>query len=45
MVVLDKLSKKVVAGHVRQVVVLYGNDGKGICSGGISIGCLVEVVV
>ena len=37
--------KKVVAGHVRQVVVLYSNDGMGICLGGLSIGCLRRVVV
>ena len=50
MVVLDRFffiweTKKVVAGRVRQVVVLYSNDCMGICSGGPSIGRLIEVVV
>ena len=30
-------TKKVVAGRVRQVVVLYSNDFMGICFGGLSI--------
>ena len=34
-----------VAGRVRQVVVLYSNDCMGICLGGLSTGCLIEVVV
>ena len=37
--------KKVVAGRVRQVVVLYSNDCMGICLGGLSIGRLRRVVV
>ena len=37
--------KKVVAGRVRQVVVLYSNDCMGICWGGLSIGRLRRVVV
>ena len=32
--------KKVVTGHVRQMVVLYSNDGMGICLGRLSIGRL-----
>ena len=36
--------KKVVAGRVRQVVVLYSNDWMGICLGGLSIGRFTEVV-
>ena len=48
--VLDRLffmweTKKVVAGHVKQVVVLYSNDCTGIQWGGLSIGCLRRVVV
>ena len=38
-------TKKVVAGHVRQAVVLYSNDCMRICLGKLRIGCLVEVVV
>ena len=34
-----------VAGRVRQLVVLYSNDGTGICLGGLSVGRLTEVVV
>ena len=50
MVVLDRfffhlVDKKVVAGLVRQVVVVYSNDCMGICVGGLSIGRLIEVVV
>ena len=55
MVVLDKFLfiqkiKNVVAGHVRQVVILYSNNCVGTCLGRLSIGhqmcgCLVEVVV
>ena len=50
MVVLDGLfflweTKKMVAGHVRQVVVLYSNDCTRICLGGLRIGCLTVVVV
>ena len=33
-----------VAGRVRQVVVLYSNDWMGICLGGLSIGRFTEVV-
>ena len=49
-VVLDRLffiweTKKVVAGRVKQVVVLYSNDCTGICWGGLSIGRLRRVVV
>ena len=41
-VVLDRLffiweTKKVVAGCVKQVVVLYSNNCMGICWGGLSI--------
>ena len=49
-VVLDRLffhlgdKKKVVAGHVKQVVVLYSNGCTGIHWGGLSIGCLRQVV-
>ena len=38
-------TKKVVAGRVRQVVVLYSNDCSEICSGGLSIGRLRRVVI
>ena len=38
-------TKKVVAGRVRQVVVLYSNDCMGICLGGLNIGRLRRVVV
>ena len=38
-------TKKVVAGCVRQVVVLYSNDCMGICLGGLSIGSLRRVVI
>ena len=37
-----------VAGHVRQLVVLYSNDCMEICLGGLSVGGLgrlIEVVV
>ena len=37
--------KKVVAGRVRQAVVLYSNDWMGICLGRLSIGRFSEVVV
>ena len=37
--------KKVVAAHVKQVVVLYSNDCMGIHSGGLSIGHLRQVVL
>ena len=56
MVVLDKFffvggegggrgAKKVVAGCVRQVVILYSNNCMRIGLGGLSIGCLRQVVV
>ena len=50
MVVLDRFffnlgDKKVVTGHVKQVVVLYSNDCMGICLGGPSICRLRRVVV
>ena len=50
MVVLDRFffnlgGKKVVAGRVRQVVVLYSNDYMEICLGRLSIGRLRRVVV
>ena len=38
-------TKRVVASHVRQLVVLYSNNCMGICLGGLSIGCLRWVVV
>ena len=38
-------TKKVVAGRVRQLVVLYSNNCMGICFGGLSIGRLRQVVV
>ena len=49
-VVLDRFfviweTNKVVAGHFRQVVVLYSNNYMEICLGGLSIGCLRGVVV
>ena len=52
-VVLDRFfshfgDKKVVAGPVRQLVVVCSNDCMGICLGGLSIGGLgrlIEVVV
>ena len=49
MVVLDRVffiwgTKKVVAGRVRQVVVLYSNNCMGVCLGGLSIGRLRRVV-
>ena len=37
--------KKVAAGHVRQMVVLYSDNYMGICLGGLNIGCLQQVVV
>ena len=49
-VVLDRLffiweTKKVVAGHVKQLIVLHSNDCMGICLGGLSIGRLRQVVI
>ena len=38
-------TKKVVAGRIRQVVILYSNNCMGICLGGLSVGHLTEVVV
>ena len=38
-------TKKVVAGCVRQVVVLYSNDSMETCLGGLSITRLRQVVV
>ena len=38
-------TKKVVAGHVRQVVVLYSNKYKEFDLGGLSIGHVRRVVV
>ena len=37
--------KKVVNGHVRQVVILHSNNCTGICLGRFSIGCLRGVVI
>ena len=34
-----------VAGCIRQVVILYSNDCMGIGLGGLSIGCLRRVVI
>ena len=34
-----------VAGRVRQVVVLYSNDCTGICLGGLNISCRLKRVV
>ena len=51
MVVLDRFFffilgvKEVVAGRVRQVVVLYSNNSMGIGLGGLSIGHLRGVVI
>ena len=50
MVVLDRLfsfgrQKKVVSGHVKQVVILYSNNCVEIRLGGLSIGRLRRVVV
>ena len=50
MVVLDRLflfgrQKKVVSGHVKQVVILYSNNCVEIRLGGLSIGCLRRMVV
>ena len=50
MIVLDGLlfiweTKKVVAGHIRQAVVLYSKDYTRICLSGLSIGHLRGVVV
>ena len=50
MIVLDGLlfiweTKKVVAGHIRQAVVLYSKDYTRICLSGLSIGHLRQVVV
>ena len=44
MIVLDRLGrqKKVVAGRVKQVVVLYSNDCTGIRWGGLIIGRLID---
>ena len=39
------LTKKVAAGHVRKVVILYSNNFIGICFGGLSVGHLRQVVV
>ena len=49
-VVLDRffsfrVTKNVVAGRVRQMVVLHSNDGIGIYLGRLSIGRLRRVVV
>ena len=49
-VVLNRLfsfgrQKKVIAGRIKQVVVLYSNDCTGICLGRLGIGRLTEVVV
>ena len=50
-VVLDRFlfisgdKKKVIAGRVRQVVVLYSNNCMGICLGGLSISRCREAVV
>ena len=38
-------TKKVVAGCIRQVVVIYSNDCIRICLGGLSIGHLRQVVI
>ena len=38
-------TKKLVAGPVRQVVVLYSNDCMGICKGGFSIRRPIRVIV
>ena len=38
-------TKKVVAGHVKQVGVLYSINCIGVCLGGLRIGCLRQVVV
>ena len=48
-VLLDRLffiwkTKKVVAGHIKQVAVLYCSDRMGICLGRLSIGYLRQVV-
>ena len=49
MVVLDRfffhLGDIIVAGRVRQAVVLYSNNCMGIDLGGLSIGHLIEVVL
>ena len=50
MVVLDRFFfiweiKEVVAGRVKQVIVIYSNDCTGIRLGGLGIGHLNEVVV
>ena len=37
--------KIVIAGRLRQVEVLYSNNGMGICLGGLSTGHLRRVVV
>ena len=37
-------TKKVVAGHIKQVAVLYCSDRIGICLGRLSIGYLRQVV-
>ena len=50
-VVLDRFffsfggQEKVVAGRIRQVVILYSNDGMGIDLGGLNIGHLRWVVI
>ena len=38
-------TKKVAAGCVRQVIILYSNNHMGICFGGFSIGHLRQVVI
>ena len=38
-------TKKVVAGCVRQVIVLYSNDCMRICLSGLSIDRLIELVI
>ena len=38
-------TKIVVAGRIRQVVVLYSNNCMGFCLGGLSLGRLKQVVV
>ena len=38
-------TKKLVTGHVRQVVILYSNDCTGLCLGRLGICCLRQVVI
>ena len=49
MAVLDRFfhlgGQKVVAGCIRQVVVLYSNDCVGVILGGLSNGRLKDVVI